>query len=86
MPEICRFLGIVIRMFYNEHEPPHFHADYNEFKAEILIESLELKAGNIPKRVYALVLEWASEHREELIKNWEHARESKPLNSIEPLI
>ena len=55
MPEISRFLGIIIRMFYNEHNPPHFHAYYNDFKAEISIETLEIIAGKLPNRVYKLV-------------------------------
>jgi len=57
MPEICRFSGIIIRMFYNEHNPPHFHAYYNDFKAEISIETLEIIAGNLPKRVYKIVVD-----------------------------
>lgn len=86
MPEISRFLGIIIKMFYNEHAPPHFHAEYNDYKAEILIETLEIKGGRLPKRVYSLVLEWATEHRDELMKDWELAREKKMLNKIEPLV
>jgi hypothetical protein len=86
MPEICRFLGIIIKMFYNEHLPPHFHAEYNEYKAEILIDTLEIEEGGLPKRVYSLILEWATEHREELKKDWELAREKKILNNIDPLI
>ncbi len=86
MPEISRFLGIIIKMFYNEHAPPHFHAEYNEFKAEIFIETLEIKEGRLPKRVYSLVLEWATEHRSELISDWNLAREKKSLNKIEPLV
>jgi hypothetical protein len=86
MPEISRFLGIIIKMFYNEHDPPHFHAEYNEFKAEILIDTLEIKEGRLPKRVYSLVLEWASEHRNELVNDWNLAREKKTLNKIDPLV
>lgn len=68
MPEISRFLGIIIRMFYNEHNPPHFHAVYNEHQAEIDIKTLEIIDGTLPKRVRNLVIEWAIEHREELRK------------------
>ncbi|MBL0293314.1 MAG: DUF4160 domain-containing protein [Saprospiraceae bacterium] len=57
MPEISRFLGIIIRMFYNEHNPPHFHAIYNEFEAEIDINTLEIIAGDFPKRVRNLVID-----------------------------
>lgn len=86
MPEISRFLGIIIKIFYNEHAPPHFHAEYNEFKAEILIETLEINEGRLPKRVYSLVLEWATEHRIELLNDWNLAREKKILNKIDPLV
>ncbi len=85
MPEICRFFGIIIAMYYNEHNPPHFHAKYGEFIAEINIHTLEIIAGNLPKRAKALVLEWADEHRQELLKNWELARLNFELNKIEPL-
>ena len=86
MPEISRFLGIIIRMFYNEHLPPHFHAEYNEFKAEILLDTLEIKEGKLPKRVYNLVVEWAIDHRDELLNDWHLAGEKMPLNKIDPLV
>ena len=86
MPEISRFLGIIIKMFYNEHAPPYFHAEYNDYKAEILIETLEIKEGKLPRRVYSLVLEWATDHRDELIADWNLAREKKFLNKIDPLV
>jgi hypothetical protein len=85
MPEISRFLGIIIRMFYNEHNPPHFHAYYNDFKAEISIETLDIIAGNLPKRVYKLVVEWAVDHKDELKKDWELLRNDTPPQPIEPL-
>ena len=69
MPEISRFLGIIIRMFYNEHNPPHFHAYYNEFEAEIDIQTLSVIKGNLPKRIFALTIEWASENRVELMED-----------------
>jgi len=59
MPEISRFLGIVIAMFYNDHAPPHFHVKYNDFRASISLDSLEILEGSLPKRVQALVVEWA---------------------------
>ena len=86
MPEISRFLGIIIRMFYNEHNPPHFHAYYNEFKAEISIDTLEILAGNLPNRVYKLVVEWASDHKTDLIKDWDLLRNDTLPQPIEPLI
>lgn len=85
MPEVSRFFGIKISIYYTDHNPPHFHAIYNESVAEIDIRTLEIIAGSLPKRVYALVLEWASEHREELLSNWNLAKEIKEPLKIEPL-
>lgn len=85
MPEISRFYGIIIALYYNEHNPPHFHAKYGEFVAEIDIRTLQILNGNLPKRAKALVLEWADEHREDLILDWELARKMAKLNPIEPL-
>ncbi len=85
MPEICRFYGIIIAMYYNEHNPPHFHAKYGEFGAEIDIRTLQVFKGELPKRAKSLVLEWADEHRAELQQDWELARQMKELKDIEPL-
>jgi hypothetical protein len=85
MPEISRFYGIIIRMYFNDHNPPHFHAEYQEYKAEYEIQSLRVIAGEIPNRAHVLVLEWASMHRNELMNNWEKASIPDTLNSIEPL-
>ena len=85
MPEVSRFYGIIIAMYYNEHNPPHFHAKYGEFIAEIDIRTLQILKGEIPKRAKALVLEWADEHRDELIQDWELARQKSELKGIEPL-
>ncbi|MCA1762986.1 MAG: DUF4160 domain-containing protein [Cryomorphaceae bacterium] len=85
MPEISRFYGIIIRMFYNDHNPPHFHAIYQDKEALIDIRTLEILEGELPKRAWTLTLEWASEHRDELIANWEKAKVHKTLNKIEPL-
>jgi len=85
MPEISRFYGIIIALYYNEHNPPHFHAKYGEFKAEIDIKTLQLLKGDLPKRARALVLEWADEHRNELMHDWELARQNAELLKIEPL-
>lgn len=86
MPEISRFLGIVIYMYYNDHAPPHFHAKYGDSKAAISIKDLTLQEGQLPKRVLSLVLEWAFDHREELMEDWELARQHKQLHKIEPLV
>ena len=67
MPTISQFFGIVIRMYFDDHGPAHFHAYYNEHSARIDIGTLEIQQGYLPRRVLALVLEWAAEHRTELI-------------------
>jgi hypothetical protein len=85
MPEISRFFGIIIKMYYREHNPPHFHAEYQNYKAEYDIKTFEIIEGKLPKRANALVLEWASEHRAELLEDWKRAKEQKELNKIEPL-
>jgi hypothetical protein len=85
MPEVSRFYGIVITLYINEHNPPHFHVKYAEYVAEIDIQTLKIISGNLPKRAYALVLEWAVEHRDDLMENWNLAREQKNLKKINPL-
>ncbi len=85
MPEISRFFGIAIRMFYSDHAPPHFHAAYAEHEAVLAIDTLEVMGGELPRRPLALVLEWAIAHRAELRANWELARAQRPLRPIEPL-
>jgi hypothetical protein len=86
VPEVCRFLGIIITFNYDEHNPPHFHASYGEFEGIFLIKELRMSEGNLPKRVKNLILEWADEHREELITNWNLARAEQPLQKIPPLV
>ena len=85
MPEISRFFGVVIRMFYNDHAPPHFHAEYGEHEALIEIDTLAVYQGELPRRVHAFVLEWASQHRDELRADWELARTRQPLVPVAPL-
>jgi len=85
MPEISRFLGIIIAMYYNEHNPPHFHARYGDAKVEIAIETLSVLAGKLPPRAMGLVMEWASRHQDELMADWDLARQQAALNSIAPL-
>ena len=65
MPELCRFFGIIIRMYYNDHDPPHFHAVYGEDEVLIEIDTLALVRGELPRRALALVIEWAVLHRDE---------------------
>lgn len=85
MPEISRFLGISIVMYYNDHEPPHFHVRYADQKAVVSIETLNIKEGQLSPRVLGLVMEWASMHRIQLTENWNLARDHEPLKQIEPL-
>jgi hypothetical protein len=85
MPAICQFFGIVIRMYYNDHQPAHFHADYGEDEALYEIETLRLLQGRLPRRAHNLVLEWADTHRAELMANWYLARSGQPLVDIDPL-
>ena len=84
MPEISRFLGIVIGMFFNEHGSAHFHATYGEHKVTVDIES-GLVRGEFPPRAERLVLEWAALHKQELLENWDRARRRQSLNRIAPL-
>jgi hypothetical protein len=85
MPEICRFFGIVIKMFYNDHQPSHFHAEYSGSDALILIGSLEIYRGELPRRALALVLEWAALNRNELRRNWQLAQGGGSPQPIPPL-
>lgn len=85
MPEISRFFGIIIRIYFGDHNPPHFHAIYQEDSAEYEINTLTIIRGSLPSRAHAMVLEWASLHREELMDNWKLATEMKEIKKIEPL-
>lgn len=85
MPEICRFFGIVIAMYYKEHAPPHFHAKYAGQRAAFGISDLRIIEGGLPRRAVSLVLEWAFERREELMENWQRAERREDLLKIQPL-
>ncbi|MCH7613786.1 MAG: DUF4160 domain-containing protein [Candidatus Marinimicrobia bacterium] len=85
MPEISRFYGIIIAIFYNEHNPPHFHARYGGQKVAININNLNVLDGEIQPRALSMVIEWASLHKEELLKDWELAKENQPPQKIAPL-
>jgi hypothetical protein len=86
MPELCRFLGISITMYFNDHDPPHFHVRYNEHRGKFGIADLAMMDGDIPSIVTALVLEWANVHRMELAANWKSLKEDGSFKRIEPLI
>jgi len=85
MPEICRFYGIVIYMYWTDHAPPHFHAEYGEFEGQFLIENFALCKGDMPSKALGLIVEWASQHKQELLDNWEKSQKIMPFKKIEPL-
>ena len=85
MPEISRFFGIVIRMHFEDHHPPHFHAVYGEFEIEVSIPRLEVLDGRFPSRALGLTIEWAAQHEDELLLDWELASTRQALHKIEPL-
>lgn len=85
MPIISNFFGIIIRMFYNEHAPPHFHVEYAEYKASVNIQTLEVFDGNLTRRAQELVLDWAELHQKELLSDWELCRQHLEPKQIEPL-
>ena len=86
MPELSRFLGIVIAMYFNDHNPPHFHVLYNEYDAEIEIKKLSILEGNLPARVLGIAMEWAEIHKDELINNWDLIQTTGKFNKIQPLV
>ena len=85
MPEISRFFGIIIAMFFDYHNPPHFHARYGNDNAVIKIPDLTVLEGYLQPRALGLVMEWAVIHRDELLSDWELAKNKKPLFPVEPL-
>jgi len=85
MPEICRFYGIVIRMYYDDHHPPHFHAQYGNHQVTVAIGTLAIIAGALPPRALGLVAEWAAQHQAELDAAWHRAKALEPPGQIDPL-
>lgn len=85
MPEIGRFRGILIRMFYDDHPPPHFHVKHGEHKAKIHLGTGELIVGHLPPKTLRLVQWWYHQHRDELRDNWQACQFTGPLKRIEPL-
>ena len=82
MPEICRFYGIIIKIFFsNEHNPPHFHAVYGEYNGSFSILDLKMIEGDLPRKAQNLIIEWANEHKEEIINIWN----TKTLKKLPPL-
>lgn len=84
MPEICRFLGIVIYMLYDDHRPPHFHAEYGEYRIAVDINSGVVQ-GRFPRRALSALVEWYVLNKEQLIEDWELAEKHQPLKKIPPL-
>lgn len=85
MPELSRFYGIIIQMYFDDHAPPHFHARYAGSQAVITIDPPTLLLGSIPTRAQGMVIEWAQLHREELRRAWERAQRREPPGKIAPL-
>ena len=85
MPEVSRFYGIVIQIYYADHPPPHFHALYAGNVAKIAIDTLTIIDGSLPKRALGLVLDWASTHQQELREAFERATALEPPGRIAPL-
>jgi hypothetical protein len=84
MPELCRFLGIVIYMLYDDHKPPHFHAEYGDYRISVDIHSGVVE-GRFPPRALSAVLEWYGLHKGELLEDWDLAEKHRPLKKIPPL-
>jgi len=85
MPELARFFGIIIAMYYNDHAPPHFHAKYGQDQAVIRIDDGQLIEGFLGTRALRLVEEWRLLHVEELLRDWDCAQNREPLTKIDPL-
>ena len=85
MPEISRFYGIVIKMFFDDHLPPHFHAEYGDLELIININTLAIVQGKFPPRALGLVMEWAALHQAELKADWEKAKSKQSVDKISPL-
>ena len=86
MPEISAFFGIKVSMYYNDHMPPHFHAEYNDKKATVDILNSKVIKGALPSKQLKLVLAWTIIHQDELMENWALSKNRKPLNKIAPLM
>lgn len=85
MPEVSRFFGISIRMYYDDHNPPHFHAIYGNAEAEVGLDPVSLLRGRFPRRALGMVLEWAATHQRKLLDNWELMRNEQTPHKIAPL-
>ncbi|HVB49367.1 MAG TPA: DUF4160 domain-containing protein [Burkholderiales bacterium] len=86
MPELSRFLGIVVTLYFNDHNPPHFHVRYEQFRAILGMDPLQLRDGELPPRVLGLVIEWAEMHQAELLQNWTSLATTGTFKRIAPLV
>ena len=84
MPEICRFLGIVIYMLYDDHQPPHFHASYGEYNLSVEI-STGVVEGRFPRRALSALMDWYEIYRDQLMEDWSLSEQHQPLKKIPPL-
>ena len=85
MPEISRFFGIVVRMYFDDHAPPHFHARYAGAEAVVAIDPIHVLRGDLPPRAASMVIEWAALHQRELTGNWQQLRAGRAAQGIAPL-
>ncbi len=85
MPYVSMFFGIIIRMFHNEHNPPHFHAEYQGQKGMFSIDGTIIKGNITSKTAKKLIQEWALLHQDEIMQNWQKAEQGKQIDRIEPL-
>jgi hypothetical protein len=85
MQTISAFYGILIRMFFDDHAPPHFHVEYAEYQATVDIQNLVLSSGSLPRRAQGLVLDWAELHQAELLDDWHLCANKQQPKPIDPL-
>ena len=83
MPMVSVFFGIVVRMWHDDHPPPHIHVKYQGFEARVQIPTGPVSAGKLPRKVAAIVQEWCLTHQQELLDNWERAQRFEPLERIQ---
>jgi hypothetical protein len=85
VPEVSRFLGVVVTMYFNDHNPPHFHVRYKGYRARFRIDPPDRLDGWVPSRIEKLVIEWGSLHTDELLRNWTSLATTGTFSRIEPL-
>jgi hypothetical protein len=83
MPVLSIFFGIIIRMWHDDHPPPHIHVEYQGFEALVAIKTGQVLQGSLPRKVASIVSDWCHVHQTELLSNWEHAQRFEPLERIQ---